>query len=165
MYERWLFSIGCWMLFALAVPASVHASPAFSPLLERAYELPCEPTCLVCHTQPQGGFASANTKLGITLRRMFDLQCCDTPALEGILAQLEQGEVDSDGDGATDVQELRAMTDPNLPDVAGAAASELACQPPTKDGGCALVRRGGAAGSGALLLGCALLWLRRLRVA
>lgn len=149
--------------FALAVPGAAHASPAYSPTLRRTFELPCDPSCLVCHTKPEGGFASANTKLGITLRRMFDLQCCDARALETSLAALEQAAVDSDGDGASDAEELRAMTDPNLPDTAGEsdAGAELACQPPASGGSCSAASPRPATGWGVVLLGCALMLLRR----
>jgi hypothetical protein len=159
MYRRWLL-VAWW--FALAVPATAFASPAYSPTLRRVFELPCDPSCLVCHTKPEGGFASANTKLGITLRREFDLQCCDTRSLETSLAALETTAVDSDGDGASDAQELRAMTDPNLPDEAGV---ELACEPAQSADGCAVRSRAGSSVAGWLggLLACAALVLRARR--
>ena len=156
MYRRWLL-VAWWS--ALAVPATAFASPAYSPTLGRVFELPCDPSCLVCHTKREGGFASANTKLGITLRRKFDLQCCDTRSLETILASLEATALDSDGDGVSDAEELRAMSDPNLPDEAGA---ELACQPTQSGDGCSVRSGAGSSFAGWLggLLACAALALR-----
>jgi hypothetical protein len=125
------------------------------------FELPCDPPCTLCHTKPEGGYATANTKLGITLRRMFDLECCDTHALGTILAALEQAKVDSDGDGASDAEELRAMRDPNLADD---GSSELACRSVQQGDGCSV--RSGARSSFAAwiaaLLACAAL-VRRAR--
>jgi len=159
------FAAVVWL--ACTTPTAAAASPEYSPALRSTLELSCDPSCLLCHTRPQGGFATANTKLGVTLRKRFDAQCCDPDGLEAIVHALEQSGIDSDGDGVSDVAELRAERDPNLPDLpdAGDAGTQLACQPPAKSEGCALAPGRGAWGASAwgILLTGALAALRRRR--
>lgn len=100
--------------------------------MESAGGLACAPSCLTCHTKEAGGPATANTKLGITLRRNFSLGCCDDDELVSVVEQLAAAAVDSDGDGAPDLAELQMGTDPNDP----TAGAPLACFTESKSSGC-----------------------------
>ena len=128
--------LGLWLTLVCALvslrQSVAHASPSYTGVLKRSLDLGCEPACTLCHTDPEGGFATTNTKFGITLRQMFHAKCCDNAALESIVVQLKASQVDSDQDGVTDAEELQALTDPNTKeDVA------LECREPA-DKGCAL---------------------------
>ena len=114
--------------FGIAVAGSVKASPAYPGELAQELSLPCQPSCLLCHTREEGGFGTANTPLGAALRRAR-LECCDEEMLASALALLERDQIDSDGDGTGDVEELRAALDPNQAD------AELACRA-QEAGGC-----------------------------
>jgi Bacterial TSP3 repeat len=140
---RCLFILG----FLVATPFTASASPSYSRVLQSSLELPCEPSCTLCHTSPAGGFATANTKFGINMRRVFHAACCDGELMRTIAEQLEVSGLDSDGDGLTDVDELRATTDPNSAEI----EAELACEAPP-DGGCALTGAGRKQGGGALIV-------------
>jgi len=145
-------------IVVLSPVASASASPSYSATMERQLGLECEPSCSVCHTRESGGFATANTRLGINLRKQFRAECCDDDSLESILLQLEAASLDSDGDGEPDVAELQSGSDPNDP-IAGAV---LSCRKPA-DSGCAVGSTGSAATLGAGLLVAASLMITRLR--
>jgi hypothetical protein len=150
LLARCLFILG----FLVATPFTASASPSYSRVLSSSLDLPCEPSCTLCHTTPAGGFATANTKFGVNMRRMFHAACCDGEMMRAIAEQLEASGLDSDGDGLTDVDELRATTDPNNAEI----DAELACEAPP-DSGCALVGAGRKQSGGALIVLLALIAL------
>jgi hypothetical protein len=129
-------------VLAWALPCA--ASPGYPYVIQDQFALACPPTCLICHTQMEGGPATANTKLGIALRRTYKAACCDEAAFAEILRQLEADESDVDADGISDIAELQMSSDPNRADNAEA----LACAPERKSNdGCAAAARGGYAGA------------------
>ena len=96
------------------------------------------------------GFGTANTPFGVAARR-GGLEFCDPDQLAGLLDEMRAQELDSDDDGATNVEELSALTDPN-----SAEDIDLECEAPSRDnGGCAVApgrsTSGRAAGWSALL--------------
>lgn len=141
----WLLALA---LLGAASPAL--ASPSYSSVVEAAFELECAPSCLLCHTEPQGGFATANTKLGITLRREYDAECCEDELLASILEQLEAAAIDSDADGTSDADELRAFRDPSVPDTTDSPHA-LTCKPSGASGCATLFQQGLTPGTPRLL--------------
>jgi len=131
------------LFVALGFAGRAAASPSYSDLVERHFDMECAPSCLLCHTEPNGGFATANTRLGITLRRQFDAECCDHELLSSILDELTMAATDSDGDGTSDADELRVFRDPNVLDSADMPTA-LTCQPPAASGGCTAALQPGA---------------------
>lgn len=129
------------LVFSFGLADRAAASPSYSDVVKRTFDMECAPSCLLCHTKEQGGFATANTKLGITLRRELDAECCNDQQLAGILEELAQAAFDSDGDGTSDADELRAFRDPNEVDSAD-APSELTCRPSSASGCATLVQPG-----------------------
>jgi MYXO-CTERM domain-containing protein len=129
-----------------AMPLRASASPNFPAVLSDELSLGCEPSCLLCHTKLEGGFATANTPFGVSVRKA-GLLCCEDSQITDVLAMLSAQRTDSDEDGQPDVDELAALSDPN------AAEDELACTepPPAKanDSGC----QAGLAGNGPRGLG------------
>jgi len=119
--------------FASLVGQHARASESYPEAIQRALDTPCPPACTTCHTRPSGGELTANTPLGISARRA-GLKCCDTSGLFDALATLEANATDSDADGAPDVEELRAGTDPN------ALEGKLECYVPPEDEGCSIGR-------------------------
>ena len=93
--------------------------------------------------------------------RRAGLEGGDTSLLLDAVATLETEATDSDMDGAPDVEEIRAGTDPN------AAQGKLACYVPEPEEGCRVFARppasaaGSAWGLGALLSIAAVVRMRR----
>jgi hypothetical protein len=108
-----------------------EASESYPKTLERALDTPCPPDCTTCHTRRSGGNLTANTPVGISMRRA-GLECCDTGLLLDVVGRLETDGTDSDMDGVSDTEEMRAGTDPN------ATEGALKCAPPEEDEGCAV---------------------------
>ena len=144
------------LLWLLALPSIAFASPSYPPTLQDELALACEPSCLVCHTRSEGGFGTANTPLGFTLRKAR-LECCDEDQLVAITRMLEASGTDSDSDGVSDIEELRAATDPN------SSEGALECAAPKKSDGCQLGRGGSTFGPGLLVLLAAMLFRRAKR--
>jgi MYXO-CTERM domain-containing protein len=75
--------------------------------------------CSVCHEHGNTGIGSVRTPFGRAVRaRGLDLAAAEDEAARSenvfdVIHKMDLEKVDSDGDGVTDMNELRAKTDPN----------------------------------------------------
>jgi MYXO-CTERM domain-containing protein len=132
-------------LMPAVLPSTALASPSYPRAIASELDLPCEPACTLCHTQPTGGFATVNTPFGLTARMQHGLTCCSPALVADVLEDVRDAESDSDDDGSSDIDELEALTDPNEDEDA-----DLACTTPEGDSGCS-VRSPGAARTSSVL--------------
>jgi hypothetical protein len=149
---------------ALGLAAPAGASLAFPGALtqELGVALPVPaPGCKLCHKDDKGGFMTVDKPFGRAMLKA-GTQGGNVAALLASLGTLEAAGTDSDGDGTSDVAELRAGADPNVADQVDGGPTEPPQDPiPLPQTGCAL---GGPipAGSGWLLaVAGALLVFRR----
>jgi MYXO-CTERM domain-containing protein len=77
--------------------------------------MPCPPTCTVCHRDANGGFFTVVKPFGQAMIDVGGLSARSPEEIPGALQALDAAKTDSDGDGASDVDELRAGEDPNRP--------------------------------------------------
>lgn len=105
-------------------PMQAEARSAFPGHIQNHLQLPAEPPtgCLLCHGSQQGGgpvvqpFGKAMVAAGLS-------GGSSAGQVGTALDALASNRSDSDGDGATDVDELKAGTDPNP----GGAPVEYGC--------------------------------------
>ncbi|MBI2393347.1 MAG: hypothetical protein HYV09_27435 [Deltaproteobacteria bacterium] len=133
----------------LAAASPAGASPAFPDAVRARLGLSYAPPCAICHEGGRGGAGTVTTRFG---RAMMDrgLKGGDGASLAAALDAMARDGVDSDHDGASDVDELRRGKDPN-------GASGVAIGAPPIEYGCggATVARATGGGGGwlaALLL-------------
>ena len=145
--------LAVWALALLVfAPRPARARPEFPDEIAVAVGGDVAPACSLCHLDGKTSGITAVTPFVLALKqRGFDGK---RASLRSALAQMEADGVDTDGDGAGDVAELRAGTDPSSP-VPGAPSVG-------PDYGCSVA--GGAQTIGGLLLaGLALAGLARRR--
>jgi hypothetical protein len=99
------------VLIASSLSLRTFASPSFPGVVQ--VETSAVVACTLCHTDPGGGGGNVKQPVGVALvsRGLF---AGDDAGLVLALTQLEEDNTDSDGDGVSDVAELRAGLDPNV---------------------------------------------------
>jgi Bacterial TSP3 repeat len=107
---QWLCR-GLVALSSLSWNSIAQAKAEFPSDVQRSLGLSYEVPCSVCHIAGNVGSATPITPLALSLsaRGMKG----DGSSLSSALSKLESDSVDSDGDGTSDIAELKAGTDPN----------------------------------------------------
>ena len=108
----------CWFAATVGVIAMAVGSPAaavsrFPPNMSSHLSLGYDPPCRVCHIQGTTGSGSVETPFGVSMHAHG--LTSDRSTLNPALDALAAANVDSDGDGVPDIDELVADTDPNTP--------------------------------------------------
>lgn len=93
----------------LASP-SAHASSGYPGAIATKYSV-AAPQCTLCHNNPQGGGGTATQPFAAT---MIPLGLSGGSATDKLTAALDANTADTDGDGKTDVDEIKAGEDPNV---------------------------------------------------
>lgn len=146
--------------FALSLLAvrDASASPAYPDVLKETLALPEAPPCTTCHATPAGGFGTA-TQPFATYLKSRGLVAADVGSLQGALAAAVGEKHDSDGDGTSDVDALRAGDDPN-------GATDSSVPPPAYGCGARIASRDPSPRASLAtlpLIAAALAWARRRR--
>jgi hypothetical protein len=160
MLQRWhrFGGAAALALLALSWPERAHAVPEFPREVQRDLALDYEPPCSLCHVKNNTGVGTARTPFALSMRD-YGLSADDRASLSAALSALAQDNIDSDGDGVSDTDELKAGKDPN-------SDADVSLKGQTVPAwGCAVAPRTAAAHGGAwpsaLALGAALLLSRR----
>ena len=154
-------------LLVALVGGPALASSTFPAVVQTHLSLSAPPpqSCALCHTNGITGTGTVNTPFGMALRAKGAV-ATNEAALATALDQLQSGNVDSDGDGLSDIQELENGTDPNVANGAdggtggGAGGGGGTSFPPPPIYGCGASSVPGLLGAAGLLL---LAVLRRRR--
>ncbi len=112
--------------------ASAWASSTYPLEIETLAEMPCLPTCVLCHETNVGGAGTVTREFGLALIDRGLTGGGQLELLGTAFDTLVADAVDSDGDGTTDADELAAGDDPN-PDGAAFCGTEA---PITPEYGC-----------------------------
>lgn len=114
--------LAAWLVASviLAIGPAGWALPRFPGEVANELQTNAVPGCKICHLEAKVAGFTAVTPFALSLKaRGFEGEA----TLSAALAQSEADGVDTDGDGTSDVAELRAGTDPNSP-FAGAPSGE-----------------------------------------
>lgn len=99
------------MFFSVIV--SAWASSSYPPALEDELDMPCAPTCTICHESNAGGQGTVVQEFGLAMMGHELTGGSDIPALQAALGGMHTDAIDSDADGTLDADELAAGSDPN----------------------------------------------------
>src|SRR6478609_2423287 len=116
---RFPLSIALFLLSSQARTA--FSSTPFPPTIQAELGLKAAPACTLCHRSDVGGFGTVVTPFGRTMMNRLGVSAANIGSLKAGLAADEAQQLDSDGDGASDIDELQADMDPNV-----AASGEVA---------------------------------------
>ena len=135
------------VLLLAAAPAL--ASQIFPAAVQTHLTLTYTPACALCHFNGVTGYGTVTTPFGKTLMARGALAGNEASML-GALDAMQTAATDSDGDGVSDIQELKNGTDPNV--AQGADGGVGVVLPPIKYGCGASVAPGVLAALGVLAL-------------
>jgi hypothetical protein len=137
------------LLAAMAAPSRIEASEPFPAVIRAELGLEAAPGCDLCHEAAATPVGAADQPFSRSAEAR-GLVAGDDSSLVSALAAMESDGVDSDGDGARDLDELWWGGDPNHADLPVGGPRE----PPSY--GCA-ARPGAHEGGGLLVVSLALL--------
>ena len=101
------------MLVSMVMMAGAWASPSYPAEITSYVGTPCDLTlCTVCHDSMSGGTGTVTQPFGMAMMDQ-GLVLENVDSLHTALDALDTNGTDSDGDGTSDLDELRAGTDPN----------------------------------------------------
>jgi MYXO-CTERM domain-containing protein len=123
------------LLASILVAPIASASETFPPVVRQFAGSAREPECTICHQTNSGGTGTA-TKPFAEYMRKRRLVAKDVDALRTALRAMQGEGHDTDNDGVTDFEELKAGTDPN---------GEFASDVPPVEYGCGRVASAGPA--------------------
>ncbi len=90
------------------------ANPIFPGEIYNHLGLDVAPQCTICHRDNLGGLKTVEKPFGLELMSRGLTGDSSLGELDTLLDEVEADEVDSDGDGVGDIQELKDGTDPNV---------------------------------------------------
>lgn len=106
----WLFMAT--VILVSSAPRSSGASPDYPGRIQQELDMPCAPSCTICHRDNRGGLGTVSQPFGKAMMAA-GLRFFAPQTINPALAELEAQHTDSDGDGQGDVLELSAGRDPN----------------------------------------------------
>ena len=104
-------------LIALAT-STARATPDFPPVIASKLGLGREPECVLCHSTNEGKKDTIITSFGRKVQA-YGLKSYDPSTLATILDQMRDAKDDTDHDGMSDIDEIKAGRDPNINDITG----------------------------------------------
>lgn len=106
--------VSCFVSTAVAA-----ASPDYPGVIQTELAMSCPPPCTICHATNNGGLSTVLVEdggkpFGDAMINDGKLEADDVDLLKAALVILENDMHDSDGDGVSDIDALRADLDPNV---------------------------------------------------
>lgn len=115
MSSRFLFSVLIVAVLASAglVSSKAWATPEYPDVIRTTYSTALTRDCSICHQNNQQVASAVTTPFALTMKAQ-GLVKYNVPSLRAALSKVEEAGTDSDFDRVSDIDELRADTDPNL---------------------------------------------------
>lgn len=102
------------LVSSLVGAREASATENFPRAIGKHLGAPYYPECAICHVGGKTGGGTVTTPFGRSARAR-GLVAEDEGILTAVLDQMRSEKVDSDADGVTDIDEIIAGSDPNLP--------------------------------------------------